>query len=199
MIRVSEVKAADPSALPFLKALQSFNVKTFSFLLRLVVDELQQLTMNDGSTLEGPTAVVPATTRRTLSHLRLYSAWLLSTLPLLLANDDLAAQMRQLWQLYAAFLNLIIRLFRFKTVEVEYLLKEDEETLAFSAFTPLVRKKRFCKDSEHFKPVYSEASHGPRLPNNEMLFRLKGMVQDARRLLQDVSNSPYSEMRFLTE
>jgi hypothetical protein len=128
-------------------------------------------------------------TRRSLSHLRLYSGWLLSTAPFLLANVNLASRMHQLWQLYADILNLFIQLFPFNDTDIQYLLKEDEETLAFSAFTTFVRESRYRVASGGLKSVYNESTFGPRVTTNEMLFRIKAMIKDGAFLLRAVSNS----------
>ena len=154
----------------------------------MLYDELQQLAPSNGTAARQSLVEVPPITRRILPHLRLYSAWLFTSRQLLEANVALASETQQLWQLYAADLSLLIRLFRFKGVEIQYLLKEDEETLAFSAFDPEVRKTRFCNPSGQFKPIYDESSHGLRQPNNEMLFRIGGMVTDGL-LLQRVSGA----------
>ncbi|OCT50665.1 hypothetical protein CLCR_06642 [Cladophialophora carrionii] len=173
----------DPSAFRSFEILQSFNVKTFTLLLKLVLDELQQLAGNVDLPATNPLAEVPPVTRRTLSHLRLYSGWLLTTVQYLLANLGLASQMQQLWRLYVGALNLLLQLFPPSDAEFEYLLKEDAETLGFSAFSQFVRDKRFRRSSQ-FKPIYTEASFGPAIPNNEMLFRIKEFIRDAMFLFK---------------
>ena len=94
--------------------------------------------------------------------------------------------MEHLWQLYAKVLNLLFRIIAARNSKIPYLLKEDEETLAFSAFTPSVRKLRFRLDSGGVKPVFSEATHGPRFSNNEMLFRIRGILYDGAFLVRQV-------------
>lgn len=99
--------------------------------------------------------------------------------------------MRQLWELYAAALNLLLKLFRvkFTNIEIPYLLKEDEETLGFSAFSEFVRTKRFYVPSGQLKPVASDSRLGPRDPEKEMLFRIKEIVKDGMLLIR-VSDHP---------
>ncbi|KIW70992.1 hypothetical protein, variant 1 [Phialophora macrospora] len=174
----AEKVSGDPSALRSFKILQSFNVKAFSLLLELVLEELQRLAESFGDPADNPPVEVPPITRRTLSHLRLYSGWLLTTVQYLLASSELASQMQRLWRLYTGALNLLLRLFPPSDAEIEYLLKEDTETLGFSAFSLFVRATRFRRSSQ-FKPMYTEASFGPQIPKKEMLFRIKEFIRDA--------------------
>ncbi|EXJ62607.1 hypothetical protein A1O7_03045 [Cladophialophora yegresii CBS 114405] len=181
----AEKAGGEASALRSFKIFQSFNIKTFSLLLKLVLEELQLDAEHIGLPATNPPAEVPPITRRTLPHLRLYTGWLLTSIQYLLANAELASQMQQLWRLYARALNLLLQLFPPSDAEIEYLLKEDAETLGFSAFSQFVRDKRFRRSSQ-FKPIYNEASFGPPIPNNEMLFRIKEFIREAMFLFKSV-------------
>ncbi|EXJ72314.1 uncharacterized protein A1O5_04818 [Cladophialophora psammophila CBS 110553] len=162
--------------------LQSFNVKTFFLLLRVLHGELQKLagaTINNTSTSTQDSPQVPLVIRRVLPHLRLYSGWLLSTVHLLLENEDLVVSMRQLWPLYVNTLNLLMQIFPPKAAaEIQYLLDEDMDTRAFSAFSPFVKKVRLCNRQGRVKQVHSDAAFGPRSPEYEMLYRLKCIITD---------------------
>lgn len=182
------VGPGDASAFRLFQILQSFNVKVFSLLLKLVLDELRQPAGDANHLATRSLDEVPPITRRCLPHLRLYSGWLLTTVQLLMANTELASHMQQLWCLYARTLNALLQFVPPTQSDVQYLLKEDGETLGFSGFSPFVRNKRFYRSSQ-LKPMYTEASFGPQIPDKEMLFRIREILRDAMLLFRDVSRS----------
>ncbi|KIW97251.1 uncharacterized protein Z519_02643 [Cladophialophora bantiana CBS 173.52] len=180
--RVNALRLTSPAAARSFATLQSFNVKTFFLLLRVLHGELQKLagaTTNNISTSTQDSPQVPLVIRRVLPHLRLYSGWLLSTVHLLLENEDLVVSMRQLWPLYANTLNLLMLIFPPKAAaEIQYLLDEDIDTRAFSAFSPFVKKVRLCNRLGRVKQVHSDTAFGPRSAEYEMLYRLKCLITD---------------------
>lgn len=164
----------------------------FSLLLKLVLDDLRPLAETLAFSAKSPSVEVPPVTRRSLAHLRLYSGWLLSTVHFLLASTELPSQMQQLWYLYAETLNILLQMFPPSEPEIQYLLKEDGETLGFSGFSQLVRDKRFGRSGQ-LKPTYSEATFGPQLLEREMIFRIKEIVRDAVLLFKSVSGFSCAE------
>lgn len=146
-----------------------------------MLDELQQLAR--GPKLEIPVGqeLVPATpvTRRILSHLRLYSSWLLSKVEYLLANKSLKVQMREFWRVYSEALSLLVTTYPIIDIaEIPYLLDEDLDTLGFSPFSATVGEQRFHDAQGQSKPAYSEGRFGPRSSANEMMYRIKSLVKD---------------------
>ncbi|KAK4944449.1 hypothetical protein LTR10_016123 [Elasticomyces elasticus] len=172
----------DSSAIRSFEILQHFNISTFFMLLKLLLDELQQLAKQPDRTTETspnhPSQISPVI-RRILPHLRIYSGWLLSTVHLLLANKALSVQVSELWQAYAEALTLLRQTFSILQVQdISYLLEEDQDTLAFTAFSEYLRGQRFQNSSHQAKPSYSDAAFGQRSVENEMLYRIKGLVKD---------------------
>ncbi|KAJ9603778.1 hypothetical protein H2200_011964 [Cladophialophora chaetospira] len=181
--RAADKVSGDESAYRPFQILQSFNVKVFSSLLKLVHEELRQLAGFASNPGKHSLDEVPRITRRNLPHLRLYSGWLLSTVHLLLANTALVSQMHRLWCVYARTLTILLRLFPRSQSGVEYLLKEDGETLGFSGYTPFVRRQRFYH-SDQIKSMYTETTFGPQIPDDEMRFRIKELARDAALLIK---------------
>ncbi|OAP61180.1 hypothetical protein AYL99_03381 [Fonsecaea erecta] len=210
LVNIAAEKSATQKAnatRPF-EIFQSFNVKTFFLLLRILLDELQKLsgaTTNEENATTEDLAKVPPVVRRILPHLRLYSGWLLSTVHLLLENENLVVSLRQMWPLYVNVLNILMQVFPPKAApEIQYLLDEDMDTRGFSAFSPLVQKMRLSNRLGPIKQVYSEASFGPRSPGDEMRYRLKCLITDGALLArkQDDFNSlpipiTFANMRFV--
>jgi hypothetical protein len=82
---------------------------------------------------------------------------------------------------------LFVHCFPQTDLEIEYLLKEDEDSVAFTAFSTYVREKRFVRSGEH-KSFYSEAKFGPRIADDEMRFRIRDFMREAALLIMDVSD-----------
>lgn len=158
--------------------------------MKLLLDELQQLakdTDDHPSDIADGRSRVTSVTRRILPHLRLYSGWLLSTVRFLLANTSLTIQIKELWQVYAEALSLLMHTFSIRDLpEIQYLLDEDRDTLAFAPFSIFVRGKRFQDAQGQTKPSHSDASFGPQSSENEMLYRIKGLVRDGVYLCKKV-------------
>lgn len=171
----------DISVLHTYQAFQQLNVGTFFLLMKLMLDELQQLARGPRSETPGDEEGMQVTpvTRRILSHLRLYSSWLLSKVEYLLANKLLKVQMREFWLVYAETLSLLVATYPIINIpEIPYLLDEDLDILGFSPFSELVGEQRFCDAQGQAKPGYNESRFGPRSPAKEMLYRIKSLVKD---------------------
>lgn len=169
------------SLLSTYQVFQQLNIGTFFLLMKLMLDELQRLAKGPGLGTTGNEESVPVTpvTRRILSHLRLYSSWLLSKVEYLLANALLKIQMREFWLVYAEALSLLVSTYPIIDIpEIPYLLDEDLDTLGFSAFSEFVGEKRFYDVQGQAKPAHDEGRFGPRSPENEMLYRIKCLIKD---------------------
>ncbi|KIX10076.1 uncharacterized protein Z518_01157 [Rhinocladiella mackenziei CBS 650.93] len=186
----------DPSALQSFEILQHFNARTFSLLLKLLLDEFQLLVKGtDGTTTKYPDRPVQitATTRRLLPHLRLYSGWLLSTVPFILVSEK--ARMRELWRIYAEALSLFTSTFSLtKVPELPYMLDEDQDTLAFTPFSDFVRETRFLDAAGQMKPSYDGEAFDPRSSEDEMLYRIKCMVRDGIYLCKRQLKGPFESL-----
>jgi len=153
-------------------------------LLKLLLDDLQQLARAGDAGPENPSkssVPLPAVSRRILPHLRLYSAWFLSNVHLLLlgATDSLSIQVQELWQVYAEALSLLVATFPvLKLPELSYLLEEDQDTLSFTPFSDLVREQRYKNADGTIKSVASDK----RDPELEMLHRIRDLVKDGAYL-----------------
>ncbi|KAK5052120.1 hypothetical protein LTR84_002924 [Exophiala bonariae] len=169
--------AEDISPLQIYQGFQQLNIGTFFLLLKLMLDELQQLARGPepGTPIDEELVPVTPVTRRILPHLRLYSSWLLSKVEYLLANNSMKVQMREFWCVYTEALSLLVVTYPIIDIaEIPYLLDEDVDTLGFSPFPEVLREQRGLANSK-----YNEARFGPRSPANEMLYRIKSLVKDA--------------------
>ena len=104
---------------------------------------------------------------------------------LLLANEDLAFLMQKSWLVYSETLNLLVRFLPSSKFEIQYLLQEDHDTRAFTGFSDSVKTNRLCGSTKQAKPVHSEAIFGPRFPDKEILYRIKGLLVDGVRLVKE--------------
>ncbi|EHY56849.1 hypothetical protein ABEF92_000487 [Exophiala dermatitidis] len=175
--------SSDPALTRSFETFRRMNTATFITLLELLVEELEAIPSSGRATpsraSSDPFRLTPIT-RRMLPHLRLYSGWLLSNAQQLLQNETLQREMATLWRTYAYALSLLRQAFPVitKIPELPYLLDEDGDTLAFSPFSSLVDETRFRGADGRTKPVYGEATVGPRSVQNEMLYRVKCLVKD---------------------
>lgn len=154
---------------------------TFFLLLKLLLDELQNVVKRTDQNPETTTASVEVTavTRRILPHLRTYSGWLMSTVDLLLASLELKVQMRELWQVYAEALSTLVAIYPIVTIaELPYLLTEDADVFGFTPFIDFVGSQRFFDAQGSRKSSHDEKIQGPRSVDDEMLYRIKGLVRD---------------------
>jgi hypothetical protein len=170
----------DPSQLVTYQIFQQLNVGTFFLLMKLMLDELQRLAKGpDLGTTGNESVQVTPVTRRILSHLRLYSSWLLSKVEYLLVSNSLKIQMREFWLVYAEALSLLVATYPIIDIpEIPYLLDEDLDTLGFSPFSEFVGEKRFYNVQGQAKPAHDEGRFGPRSLENEMLYRIKCLIKD---------------------
>ncbi|KIW16737.1 hypothetical protein PV08_03926 [Exophiala spinifera] len=167
-----------PSAAGSYQMLFHLNILTFTRLLKMLFEELQR---------HGPVRsdVLSVLCKRLLPHLRLYSDWFLTNVNYLLASSSSQTELSELWQIYAQTITLLIQRFAVPTIpDIAYLLEEDQDTLGFTPFQKSIGEERFHDSANDVKPVYSESTFGERSVENEMLYRIKGLVKDGLFLCQ---------------
>lgn len=166
------------------------NVKTFFTLLQILLPELEPY-MIENVAGESPNISerLTATARRILPALRQYSSWLLSNSCLLIAMQSdafISVHLNEFWKIYANALTLLITTFPVVDLPVvEYMLDEDEDTIAFKPLcNEHTRLRYFEPDVTRMRSRSGgivERNH----PNVEMLSRIRGFVADAVQLCKD--------------
>lgn len=126
---------------------------------------------------------ISATARRILPCLRHYSSWLVSNASHLVALEDhdfVGIQVRGFWRTYADALTLLAAIFsKSELPNVEYLLGEDEDTIAFTPFAhPSTSRRYFQTDRPTQRPRSSDQGVQRHHPSVEMLFRIRGLLED---------------------
>ena len=162
------------------------NVVTFFTLLKILVVELERDTAEylqssgTGSRYEKLTIV----TRRMLPGLRNYSSWLASNVMILAAgvgDITLNIQVKEFWTIYAKALTLLVLTFPVCDLPppVEYLLEEDEETLAFKPLDNEHAQRRYYNEVTGLrKPKWHDRNIQRQHPNIEMLCRIRDFLTD---------------------
>ncbi|PWW80340.1 hypothetical protein C7212DRAFT_276141 [Tuber magnatum] len=155
------------------------NVATFTTLHQVFQPELERLFDDKPKNEIEP---ISAVGRRMLPALRLYSTWLRINHPTLtgqLADTSLSVLIRQLWQTYANTLSLLGATFPIDHLpKFSYLLEEDDDTIGFLPFSQ-ANGSTTCNWGDESK----EKSH----PNDEMLARIRSLLEDGRSLCLDES------------
>lgn len=180
-----------------------YNVKTFFTLLQILLSDLEQVFTRDDETgnLPSPKDVsdrISATARRILPCLRQYSSWLLSNASLLVnfeSHESLGVHVTEFWRVYADALTLLAATFQNTDLpNVDYLLEEDEDTIAFTPFTNLNTSRRYRQvDGMTLRPRSRDQGVQRHHPTVEMLFRVKGLLQDGFDLaMRHVRPLPFS-------
>jgi len=122
---------------------------------------------------------VTAVARRMLPSLRLYSIWLLVNHKVLTNQIDdtsLNVQIKQLWQIYANSLSLLLATFPLRFLpNLDYLLEEDEDVLGFQPFA-LITEARNASLRQHLPKDRREH------PNQEVLARVLCLIEDGCEL-----------------
>ena len=171
------------------------NVATLRNLLRLLNQDTITHLANLQWTRIVPVNRVTQLMKPILPALRLYSNWLLYSLPALTRYyesgeffTELCKDIRGLWLSYTIALNTLIRFFPDSDlVVVDYLLEEDEDTIGFMPFTAPDLRHRYFHPNGTKKPKGSLVRR--MLPNQEMLARIKDLIADAM-LLAEPGRSP---------
>lgn len=162
------------------------NVKTFFTLLQVLLPELERYMVDDSqSNGNGAgSAKLTAVTRRVLPGLRHYSSWLASNATILAAgvgDNALNIQVQELWKIYANALTLLVSAFPVSGLPspIDYLLEEDEDTLAFKPLDNEHAQRRYCSEvTGSRKPKWHDRGVHRQHPNVEMLGRIRDFLTD---------------------
>lgn len=170
-----------------------FNINTFFTLLQILLQELEQIIADDDELGKYPSTKntsekISATARRILPCLRQYSSWLISSASHLVTLEDheiVGVQVTEFWRVYADALTLLAATFRnLDLQDVDYLLDEDEDTVAFTPFTnPHTLRRYFRPDGQTLKPRSRDHGVERHHPSVEMLFRVKDLLEDGIALV----------------
>ncbi|PGH23413.1 hypothetical protein AJ80_02523 [Polytolypa hystricis UAMH7299] len=158
---------------------QRLNVKMFFTLLQLLLAELE---CSVGAESETVTAVA----RCILPVLRQYSSWLLynsAHLASEVKDSALHVQINELWKIYASTLSLLASSYDVVNLpDIEYLLKEDEDTLGFTPLSNEATSGRYLDEQGSRKPRSNDVTKNYPV-NAEMLFRIREFVIDGLNLV----------------
>lgn len=176
------------------------NLRTFSTFLDIVHDDLRATTGSEITTDEPTERLTPAI-RRALPALRLYSVWLFSNAHIIagLASDDqLQHLIDEFWKSYTRTVNVVadedvLGIWTLEDYRASYMLEEDTDSLAFKPIQNELTKvwrNWYEPDNSTFRPRFSDNSVSRLLPDEEMLARLMGLLEDGLYLANDVSEAP---------
>jgi Est1 DNA/RNA binding domain len=165
-----------------------FNINTFFTLLQILLREVEQVVAEDdqlGGIIprkDTPDKISP-TVRRILPCLRQYSSWLVSCASNLVALENhefVGVQVTEFWRIYADALTLLAATFHKADMpDVDYLLEEDEDTIAFTPFTNANTSRRYVQtDGLTPRPRSRDQGIQRHHPSVEMLYRVRGLLED---------------------
>jgi Est1 DNA/RNA binding domain len=162
-------------------------------LLQILLPELEQVVAEDDELGKIPSSRdlsdrISATARRILACLRQYSSWLVSNASHLVALENhevVGVQITEFWRIYANALTLLAATFQKSDLpSIDYLLEEDEDTIAFTPFTNSCTLSRFYHaDGVTLKPRSRDQTVQRYHPSVEMLFRVRGLLEDGVALV----------------
>lgn len=168
----------------------------FSTLLQIVLRELDQVLANEEPSGRDISTRITTTTRRILPCLRHYSSWLVLNATDLVTNGDcdpLHNEFTYFWRVYADALKLLATTFQQPDFpDLEYLLEEDKDTIAFTPFTNSKTLSKGTRAAERLPKPRSDEEGGQRHPSSiEMLYRIRGLLEDGMALAAKGVGSPF--------
>lgn len=175
-------------------SLLRLNIRTFSLLLDILRAELEASSREVSPPRYGSktaqrsrTARLTVIERRILPICRHYSSWLLSNFELVLAemrNPELEKDITGFFRIYAKTLTILASDFDAETLPmIEYLLEEDEDTIAFKAFDQEKTLRRYYDPSSRtLKPNFHVQGIARNHPSVEMLGRIRDLLTDGVEL-----------------
>lgn len=184
---------ASPNSMPLVQTRSYFtklNVRFFTAVLDLLhVDLAEHLPDITWCVKSADDRVTPLM-RRVLPCLRLYSSWLLWSLPLLTRplhegkfHESLMHDLKRMWSIYTRALQSMVDAFAAsELIAIDYLLEEDSETIGFMPFQTPVVKERFLEDGKYRKADRHSAKRHH--PNKEMLGRVRDFISDGLKLAE---------------
>ena len=162
--------------------LQSFNIKVASHRIEKLIES------NEIHDSEKLTPVV----RCLLPVLRQYSSWLLAEVPFLVILDaqakavetcigqpEAANSIQALWRIYVSALAALATIYPLKgDKKLNYLLAEDEDTIAFKPFADDLVRSRYLNEAGKLKARSTDQCISKDDPVEEMLHRVRQIVRD---------------------
>ena len=139
---------------------------------------------------------VTAVMRRILPAVRHYSSWLTCNIDLLVgytgpsAPYNLASLVKDFFGMYASTMTILASTYNAESLPmIEYLLEEDEDTIAFKPFDN--GSSRYLeKTSNTLKPKFHTHGVDRHHPNVEMLARVRDLLTDSVKLaIKEVSSA----------
>jgi len=187
--------ADEPRVIGYMRAFESFlqlNVKALITLLHSLQCELTQPT-DDANSSGLAQPKITASTRRILPALRHYSSWLICNINVLIEYTDqsgLGDLIKVFFGLYASTMTLLASTFDLNSLPlIEYLLEEDEDTIAFKPLRGHNRSRYFEQSSGTLKQKFYTHGVERHHPNVEMLGRIRDLLTDAVALaVRDVGS-----------
>ena len=168
---------------------QRFNLIFFQALLRILARELGE-PASEGQDISDISRLSPVV-GKVLPHLRQYSSWFLSHMRELVETKYKSSRklLEQVSKTYAQTLNLLrSNIDVFASSQISYLLPEDEQTLSFLPYLPIVSKWRHQSPDGTTKPVRPVTAEAKDLDEQvhlaETHLRATDLVVDALRLLK---------------
>lgn len=168
------------------------NIRTFTIFLDILRAEFEASSHEEsppryGSKAAQGTAWFSVIERRILPICRHYSSWLLSNYELVVAemsNPKLEKDITGFFRAYANTLTVLASEFDAETLpKIEYLLEEDEDTIAFKAFDQDKTARRYYDQSSRIlKPNFHVQSIARHHPSKEMLGRIRDLLTDGVEL-----------------
>ena len=173
--------------------LLGLNVKIFSALLQLLLDDLREATIdesaNAGIRLQQFVGSISASTKRVLPMLRLCSCWLVANHADLVLEPmglRVSRDIQAMWSTYADVLTGIVTTFAANAnavPQLSYLLEEDADTLGFNPLeSPETRSIWY--DTNGAKPRKDDVGIRPLSDNDEILCRVRDILLDGLQLTQ---------------
>lgn len=162
-----------------------FNIKTFTFFLRLFSEDLRATLLRLENPDIEPAALLTQTVRRLLPCLRVYTNWLVKNLQKVLGIVETGVPgadcVWQFWSSYAKALDLINQAFSIWELDgsasVDYMLEEDVNTLQFLPVSDNATIDTWYTGfSGHLKPLHSDSDVVCRSPDEEMLYRVRDFL-----------------------
>lgn len=164
------------------ESLLQFNIKTLITLFHSLQCELAQPT-DDVNSSSSTQHKITAAVRRILPALRHYSSWLTCNADILLRYLDqsgLGDLINVFFGLYASTMTLLASTFHPDSLPlIEYLLEEDEDTIAFKPLREHDRSHYLEQSSGTLKQKFHTYGVERHHPNVEMLGRVRDLLADA--------------------
>ena len=172
--------------------LQSFNIKVASQLLEVLGAELHRIEkLIESNEMDDSKKLTPVV-RCLLPVLRQYSSWLLAEVPFLVILDaqakvvesrigqpKAADSIQALWRIYVSALAALATIYPLKGgKKLNYLLAEDEDTIAFKPFADDLVRSRYLNEAGKLKARSTDQCVSKDDPVEEMLHRVRQIVRD---------------------